>query len=169
MKVNFVSIRAVLVLCCLMLYSCHNAGNGGEAKNDEKVENTDNTASVQTVRYEVEFSKDMYDFFDMELIYTNAQGEHVTQNLTDNFQAVINPEVKIDSAMIKVTARPKENMPQIDDAKLYKYEMKCDMTVDTEKEKGKSYGRSNSMSIKGNKWKTFVAKEQVMVSEAAAL
>ena len=169
MKTNLVSVQAVLVLCCMMLFSCRNAGNGGEANNEEKVETTNRAEQVQTVRYEVEFSKDMYDFFDMELVYTNAQGENVTTALTDKFHELVTPEVKIDSAVMKVTAKPKENMPQIDDTKVYKYEMKCNMVVDTDKTKGESHSSNNSMSLRGDKWKSFVSEEQVMVSKVAKL
>lgn len=169
MKMNIIKMPVVMALCCMALFSCNNVENGGDANDETKVESADEEASVQAVKYEVGFSQDLYDFFDMELVYTNAAGKNVTMKVTTDLNLTVTPEVKLDSAVMRVTAKPKENMPQIDENKLYRNDVKCCMTVDTDKQKGNSYNSNSTMAIKGDKWKTFVSEEKTMVSKVAEL
>lgn len=170
MKVNFVNVHTVVALCCMLLCSCNNnVGNGGEAGGDGSQVTAGKTDSVQTVKYDVNFGRDVYDFFDVEMVYTDVMGENVTRKITDNMQLTVKPGEMADSVMMRITARPKENMPDIDNARLYKWYVNCRMTVDAGKDMAKNYGSNSSMSMTGDKWRTFVAEERVVVSEVAEL
>lgn len=168
---NFVNVQAVVALCCMLLCSCNNrTGNGGEAGSDrKKIETASNTDSMQTVKYEVSFSKDVYDFFDVELVYTDAIGKNVVKNVTDDIQLTVKQESTIDSTVMRITAKPKNNIPNIDNTRLYKYDVNCSMIVNVGNNKAKNYVSNSSISIKGDKWKNFVAKERVVMSEVAGL
>lgn len=170
MKTKSMNVLTVGALCCMLLCACnHNTGNGG-AGSEGNVETADKTDSVQkTVKYNVNLSKDVYDFFDVELVYTDANGENVVRKVTDNIQLTVQPEAGVDSTVMKITTRPKKDMPVIDDTKVYKYNVNYSMTVDEGKNKGKNHGSNKSMSMKGDKWRNFVTEEQAVMSEVAKL
>ena len=159
------NVLTVVTLCCVLLCAC----NGGKAGSDGNMETTGKTDSVQTVKYNVNLSKDVYDFFDVELVYSDAKGENVVRKVTDNIQLTMRPETGVDSTVMRITIRPKKDMPDIDNTKLYKYNVNCSMTVDAGKNERKNYVRNESMSMRGDKWRNCVAKEQVVISEVAGL
>lgn len=151
-----------MAVCGLMLFSCSEAedeisGQGQQTETDD---------SVRTVTYEASFSQDLYDFFDMDLTYTNARGETVTERMTQDVQFTITPTVKLDSVVMKVIGTPKADMPEINDTAMYKKEEQCNIVVKNKaQEVIRTATESSTKSLRGNIWKTWVSNEKSFVSE----
>lgn len=162
MKKSFLKMPLVMALCGLVFFSCSETeDNMGAPGQGQQTETTD---SVQSISYEVGFSKDLYDFFDMELSYTNAQGEIVTERMTQDVQLTVTPTVRLDSVVLKVTGKPKENMPAINDTVLYKKDVRYEVAVYTSNSPSNGHASNNSMPIIGREWREYVSQERTLVS-----
>lgn len=158
MKMNFLKMPVAMAVCGLMLFSCSETEESAEIPGEGQ--QTETTDSVRTVTYEASLSQDLYDFFDMDLTYTNARGETVTERMTQDVQFTITPTVKLDSVVMKVIGTPKADMPEINDTAMYKKELRYNMNVNSSN-KGFS---TDKQPFRGDKWGEYVSKERTLVS-----
>lgn len=145
-----------MAVCGLMLFSCSEA----EDEIPGQGQQTETNDSIRTVTYEASFSQDLYDFFDMDLTYTNARGETVTERVTHDVQFTITPTVKLDSVVMKVTGTPKANMPEINDTAMYKKELRYNMNINS----SNNDSSADIQPFRGDKWREYVSRERTLVS-----
>lgn len=125
--------------------------------------------STGVVSYNVEYDLDLsdayYNFYDITLTYTDADGLVKTRELTADFEYEFDvPANKVsDSYVLKVVGTVKSSLPEISAESLYTFAKEGDMEVKAKTADGKSsteYYNSivaSSMTVRGNKVAEYVS------------
>lgn len=121
-----------------------------------------------TVKYEVKLGQAYYDFYDLTIEYTDANGQDVTMPLTKDFALSFNVPAKnvADDYELEVKGAVKANLPAIDPAAKYTFSKAGYMIVTGNRSDNTSWDAfsstitHSSLTLAGNKMNDYLAKHK---------
>lgn len=104
----------------------------GDDDDDDGPEVPQKKISKVVVDYSVALSEDYYDLWDIEVSYTGAGGQAVTEKIVMdwNMQLNLNTADEIPTSYaLSVTGKPKNPAPALDPDRVYKIESECLLSI----------------------------------------
>lgn len=148
-----------------VITSCgQNKENTESNTTEETITKTDKT--IKKISYRLNLSETYFDFFEIVAEYTDKDGSTVSKTLTDNLDLSLETDGKFCEANIKVIAKPKNNIPEIDKEKIYDFKKSYYINIETIPNGSKDMGDSATLPVKGSKLNEFASKEHVLVSQS---
>ena len=168
---KFILSTALLLIAILGTVSVCSCSNSDD---DSDSTTPTNKRSYYQVIYNVQLSATYYQFFDIEMKYTNKNGDEATITLTENKKYSLEMEYKNKPSQLtcKITAKPKSNASTIEEGKNYIMEKNCsaqdyvyfqDKTVD-KTYGGKFYNNPSSTTIPAANMSDYIQKEHLIFS-----
>lgn len=116
------SLLKATVLCMAMMTCCVTFSACSSDENEPEIISTNELTTIEAT-YSVSLSEDWYRFFDIEVTYTSETGVKTILLTEDwNFDMKIPYSAEPDEFVCHVTAKPKADMPAIDDNATYSLE-----------------------------------------------
>lgn len=165
------SLLKAIALCMVMMACCVPFSACSSDENEPEITSTDEITTVEAT-YSVSLSEDWYKFFDIEVTYTSETGVKTIFLTEDwNFDMQIPYSAEPDEFVCQVTAKPKADMPAIDDNATYLLKQNIQAEVCGKLKDGKKssdYGFIGTNSGKNNSnaegMKKYVTKEYSLLS-----
>lgn len=153
-----------MIACCVTFSAC-------SSDEDDPEPTPTNEPTTIKATYSVSLSDDWYKFFDIEVAYTTPAGVDTILLTEDwNFEMNIPYSAKPNTFVCKVTAKPKANMPAIEDNATYFLEQNVQAQVNEILADGKTsskYGHNESIlsrSSNAEGMKNYVTGEHSLLS-----
>lgn len=156
MKKKFFSMLMLVMAFALAGISFVSCGDD----NDEPTPNPDPTPSHPAkigIAYSLELGDGWWDFFDIEVTYTAADGQTEIKTISKGwvYAGSVNYEDAVSEYSFTATATPKANLPEIDTNANYNFDKKADSYAFELNEKGEQTGilvsknSASSLTISG--------------------
>jgi hypothetical protein len=166
-----------------------NTDNTNNNSNNNSGSSSDNNSGSTTVanynvfgHYNINLSQAFYDFYDITVSFTDADGQLFTTPFTENYEwstAAVSYDNAPKEYYLVVTATPKANHPAIDETATYYMDATCSLNLykytDAEKNdnlspyRTLSYTMASPFSVPGDKLADYLTKTRTFINKSINL